>query len=430
MITIDRLESEVRSYCRQWPVAFASAKGSWVTDVGGRCYLDLFVGAGSLNYGHNHPVLKSAVLDYLAGDGIVHSLDMATVAKERFLETFERVILRPRGLEYKVQFPGPTGTNAVESALKLVRKVTGRHRVVSFTNSFHGMTLGSLAVSGNSAKRNGAGLPLGSTASVPFEGYLGDGVDTLDLLEAMVQDAGSGLDRPAAAIVETLQAEGGVNVASHGWLRRLADLCRRCDMLLIVDDIQVGNGRTGPYFSFEAAGIVPDIVCLSKSLSGYGLPLSITLMKPELDVWAPGEHNGTFRGHNPAFVTATAALETFWTNGNLTREVSRKAGRMEAALEQMVQAYPELRGEVRGRGMLQGIACDPAPLAEQVTRAAFERGVIMETSGADGQVIKLLPPLVIDDDDLEEGLRLLDLSIADVLGVAVRGGDLEEPASV
>lgn len=429
MKTIERLESEVRAYCRQWPVTFVSAKGSRMTDAGGRRYLDLFAGAGSLNYGHNHPALKAAVLAYLGGDGIVHSLDMATAAKERFLETFERVVLRPRGLDYKVQFTGPTGTNSVEAALKLARKVTGRHRVVSFTNSFHGMTLGALAVTGNAAKRSGAGMPLGSTACFPFDGYLGEEVDTLGLLEAMVEDAGSGLDRPAAAIVETVQGEGGVNVASHRWLRGLSDLCRRHGMLLIVDDIQVGNGRTGPYFSFEPAGITPDIVCLSKSLSGYGLPLAVTLIRPELDVWSPGEHNGTFRGHNPAFVTATAALETFWTDGNLSREVARKAGRMEAALDHLAQAYPELGGEVRGRGMLQGIACEPASLAGEVAEAAFDRGVILETSGAEGQVIKLLPPLVIDDDDLEEGLTLLDLSMADVLGVAARG-ELEQLATV
>lgn len=361
-------------------------------------------------------------MDYLAGDGIVHSLDMATVAKERFLETLERVILQPRGLEYKVQFTGPTGTNAVEAALKLARKVTGRERIVSFTNSFHGMTLGSLAVTGNSAKRNGAGLPLASAVSMPFDGYLGEGIDTLRVFEAMIEDGGSGFDRPAAAIVETVQAEGGINVASVGWLQRLADLCRRYELLLIVDDIQVGNGRTGPFFSFEQAGVVPDIVCLSKSLSGYGLPLAVTLIRPEIDAWSPGEHNGTFRGHNPAFVTATAALETFWTTGDLTKEVARKEGRMEAALERLVQAYPEVGGVVRGRGMLQGIACDPSPLAAKVARAAFDRAVIVETSGIHGQTIKLLPPLVIDDDDLEEGLHVLDLSIADVLGVPRRAG--------
>ncbi|MFP5318678.1 MAG: diaminobutyrate--2-oxoglutarate transaminase [Acidimicrobiia bacterium] len=429
MNTVNRLESEVRAYCRAWPTDFAVARGCRLTDVNGRRYLDLFAGAGSLNYGHNHPVLKAALIEYLAADGIVHSLDMATVAKERFLDTFDRLILRPRGLRYKVQFPGPTGTNSVEAALKLARKVTGRDRIVSFTNSFHGMTLGSLSVTGNSIKRNGAGLPLGSTVSMPFDGYLGEGVDTLDLFESMVDDAGSGFDRPAAAIVETVQAEGGINVASMGWLRRLADVCRRHEMLLIIDDIQVGNGRTGSFFSFEPAEVVPDIVCLSKSLSGYGLPLAVTLIRPELDIWAPGEHNGTFRGHNPAFVTATAALDTFWTSAALAKDVARKGGRIEAGLEQLVQAYPELHGEVRGRGMLQGIVCDPPALAGKVTRAAFDRNVIIETSGIEGQTIKMLPPLVIDHEDLDEGLSVLDLSIADALGVAPRA-DLEELAGV
>ncbi|MEW6152387.1 MAG: diaminobutyrate--2-oxoglutarate transaminase [Actinomycetota bacterium] len=429
MNIVNRLESEVRSYCREWPADFARAQGCRLTDTSGRSYLDLFAGAGALNYGHNHPVLKSALLEYLAADGIVHSLDMATEAKERFLETFERLVLVPRGLDYKVQFPGPTGTNSVEAALKLVRKVSGRDRIVSFTNSFHGMTLGSLSVTGNSVKRGGAGLPLGSTVSMPFDGYMGEDVDTLDVFEAMLEDGGSGLDRPAGVIVETLQAEGGINVASAGWLRRLAALCQRSEMLLIVDDIQVGNGRTGPYFSFEKAGITPDIVCLSKSLSGYGLPLAVTLIRPDIDLWAPGEHNGTFRGHNPAFVTAATALETFWTTGELTKEVNRKAARMEAALDHLVEVYPELGGQARGRGMLQGIACTPPDLGSKVTRAAFERGVIIETSGVESQTIKLLPPLVISDGELEEGLAVLDLAIADALDVAPRSA-LEELAAV
>ncbi|MGH3743216.1 MAG: aspartate aminotransferase family protein, partial [Micromonosporaceae bacterium] len=309
MSIFEHLESEVRSYCRGWPVVFDTAVGSRMTDIDGRTYLDFFAGAGTLNYGHNHPVLKRALIDYLESDGPTHALDMHTTAKRTLLETFQRIVLAPRGLEYKVQFPGPTGANAVESALKLARKVTGRETILSFTNAFHGMSLGALAVTGNSMKRRGAGVPLQHSMPMPYDDYLDGQTPDFVWLNALLEDSGSGLDLPAAIIVETVQGEGGVNVARPEWLRELSEVCKRHDILLIVDDVQMGCGRTGPFFSFEIAGITPDIVVLSKSLSGYGLPFALTLMKPELDVWEPGEHNGTFRGNNPAFVTATVALE-------------------------------------------------------------------------------------------------------------------------
>ena len=426
----NQLESEVRSYCRTWPATFSRARGCHLYDDEGREYLDFFSGAGALNYGHNHPQLKAALLDYLGEDRVVHSLDMVTEAKERFLERFSEVILKPRNLDYKVQFPGPAGTTAVEAALKLARKVTGRERVVAFTNAFHGMTIGSLSLTGNSMKRQGAGLLLSSAVSMPFDGYLGSEVDTIDILEAFADDGGSGLDLPAAVVVETVQAEGGINVASHDWLRRLAALCRRHDILLIVDDIQVGCGRTGPFFSFEAAGIVPDIVCLSKSLSGYGLPFALTLMKRDIDAWEPGEHNGTFRGFDPAMVTATEALTTFWETDDLAKSVKTKGGRVSAVLEQLATTYPELDATERGRGLIQGLACSDSGVVEKIVAAAFDLGLLVETSGRQDQVVKLLPPLVIDDDDLERGLLLLDQAIAAGLEVAPRLAKGDEPLVV
>ena len=406
MLTITRLESNVRSYCRSWPTVFERAKGHLLVDEDGREYIDFFAGAGALNYGHNPSELREVLLDYLADDRIVHSLDTATTAKLDFLERFDEVVLQPRNMRYKVQFPGPTGTNAVEAALKLARKVTGRERVVGFTNAFHGMTLGSLAVTGNSMKRSGAGLMLVGGTSMPYDGYLGGEQDTIDYLEAYLKDSGSGLDLPAAVIVETVQAEGGINVASAEWLQRLEALCRRYEIVFVVDDIQVGCGRTGPFFSFEEAGLDPDIICLSKSLSGYGLPFAVTLLKPELDLWEPGEHNGTFRGHNPAFVTATKALETFWGDDELSREVGRKADLVEGTLKEIVDRYPDLEGEHRGRGLIQGISCREG-VAEKVVRLAFDGGLIVETSGPSSEVIKVLPPLTTDDAALTTGLSIL-----------------------
>ncbi|MDT3400794.1 diaminobutyrate--2-oxoglutarate transaminase, partial [Streptomyces sp. B1866] len=328
----ESLESEVRSYCRGWPAVFDHAQGSRLYTEDGRAYLDFFAGAGALNYGHNNPALKRALLDYLARDGVTHSLDMATTAKRAFLETFQTTVLRPRDLPYKVMFPGPTGTNAVEAALKLARKAKGREAVVSFTNAFHGMSLGSLAVTGNAFKRAGAGIPLVHSTPMPFDHYLDGQVPDFLWFERLLADRGSGLDQPAAVIVETVQGEGGINVARPEWLRALADLCHRHDMLLIVDDIQMGCGRTGPFFSFEEAGIVPDIVTLSKSISGYGLPMALTLFRPELDLWEPGEHNGTFRGHNPAFITATAALDTYWTDDQQEKHTLTRGEQVEETL--------------------------------------------------------------------------------------------------
>ena len=414
--TFEQYESEVRGYCRSFPTVFSSAKGAWMTSTSGQRYLDFFCGAGVLNYGHNPDRIKQALLAYLMRDGITHSLDMYTEAKQRFIERFNEVILQPRGLHYKFQFPGPTGTNAVEAALKLARKVTGREQVVGFTNAFHGMTLGALAVTGNGFKRAGAGVPLGHSASVPFDGYLGADTDTLDYFEALLKDGGSGMDKPAAVILETVQAEGGVNVASVEWLQRLRRITAEHGILLIADDIQVGCGRTGGFFSFEEAGIVPGIVTLSKSLSGYGLPLALVLMKPEFDQWAPGEHNGTFRGHNPAFVTATAAL-AHWESDTLARDVARKGALVERQLQRMVQRLTP-GAQVRGRGLIWGVEFSDATLAGRISQACFERGLIIETAGIDDQVLKLLPSLTISDEELQHGLDVIETSLQAVLGQA------------
>ncbi|MFA9444776.1 diaminobutyrate--2-oxoglutarate transaminase [Egicoccus sp. AB-alg6-2] len=411
---IDQHESQVRSYCRNWPATFERARGSQVWDVDGRRYLDFFSGAGALNYGHNDPAMQQAVVDYLLGDHVVHSLDTYTPAKERFLARFNEVVLAPRGMgDWKVQFPGPTGTNAVEAAMKLARKVTGRDRVIGFTNAFHGMTVGSLAVSGNAGKRGGAGIMLGAGTNLPYDGYFGADVDTVGYLDSLLRDSGSGLDLPAAVIVETVQAEGGLNTASMQWLQDLEKVCRRHDVLLIVDDIQAGCGRTGTFFSFEPAGIQPDIVTLSKSLSGFGLPLALTIFRAELDVWDPGEHNGTFRGHNPAFVTATEALR-FWEDDRLARDVERKAGVIAQTLDRLAAAHPVLQAERRGRGMVQGLACAEG-FAADICAAAFALGLIVETSGPRDEVVKLLPALTISDEELDEGLELLVRAVVDAV---------------
>jgi diaminobutyrate-2-oxoglutarate transaminase len=410
----ETIESEVRSYCRSWPVVFDRATGSWLYEEDGTPYLDFFAGAGALNYGHNNPVLKRALIDYIERDGVTHALDMQTVAKRDFLETFTEVVMRPRNLDYKVMFPGPAGANAVEAALKLARKVTGRESIINFTNAFHGMTLGALSVTGNSMKRGGAGIPLVHATPMPYDNYLDGQVEDFLWFERLLDDSGSGLNEPAAVIVETVQGEGGINVARDEWLRGLADLCKRHDMLLIVDDVQMGCGRTGPFFSFESAGITPDIVCLSKSIGGYGMPLALTLLRPDLDIWEPGEHNGTFRGINPAFVASTEALRTYWTDDKLEKSTLAKGEQVGRVMDGLVEALPGTRMRAKGRGLARGLSFETGELASKVCRAAFDRHLLMETSGPEGEVAKVMPPLTVTDDELSDGLDRLVAAVHDV----------------
>jgi diaminobutyrate-2-oxoglutarate transaminase len=420
-----QLESEVRSYCRSFDTVFAKAKGARLWDKKGRAYIDFFAGAGALNYGHNNEKIRSRIVDYMMNDGITHSLDMATEAKERFLLTFQHKILKPRGLSYKLMFPGPTGTNSVESALKIARKVTGRTNVIAFTNAFHGMSLGSLAATGNAYKRGGAGVSLSGTTFLPYDGYMGPLFDTSLLMEKMLNDAGSGVDKPAAVIVETMQGEGGLNAASAKWLQRLESLCREHEMLLIVDDVQMGCGRTGTFFSFEEAGIRPDIVCLSKSIGGYGLPMALTLIKPEYDIWNPGEHNGTFRGNNLGFVAATEAI-AFWEDGTLELRIKEHSLSIRKFLERAAARYGGKIKEVRGKGMIQGLVFNNPDDAGRLCRKAFERGVIMETSGSRDEVAKLMPPLTIEKELLAEGMAKIEASLSEMYDFA----EQKEPVGI
>ncbi len=414
MKIFEEIESEVQSYARSFPRVFNMARGELLYDEDGNEYLDFLAGAGTLNYGHNHPLFKKKLIEYVEQDGITHGLDLHTKAKGEFLEAFNEKILKPRNMDYVVQFTGPTGTNAVEAALKLARNVTGRTNVISFTNGFHGVSLGSLAATGNSHHRGAAGVTLNGTSRIPYDGYLGEDIDTTAYLDKLLSDSSSGIDTPAAVIVETVQGEGGINVASTEWLRNLSLVCQKHDVLLIVDDIQAGCGRTGTFFSFEEAGIKPDIITLSKSLSGYGLPFAVALIRPEIDLWKPGEHNGTFRGNNLAFVTAKAAIDYFWSDNKFANEVQKKGEYIQQRLEDIVRKYGGGHISCRGRGMFQGINCVDGELAGKITKKAFQKGLIIETSGADDQVVKFLCPLIISQDNLKKGIDIVEQAIKEV----------------
>ncbi len=409
------LESQVRSYSRSWPVVFDRAVGSIMYDESGNGYLDFFAGAGALNYGHSNPLMKKALIDYLSSDRVVHSLDMFTTARRDFLRAFDETILKPRELDYRVIFPGPGGTNAVEAALKLARKVTGRESIVNFTNAFHGMTLGALSVTGNALKRGGAGVPLVHATPMPFDDYFQQDYPDFFYFKRLLADSGSGLNIPAAVIVESVQGEGGINAARAEWLRGLSDLCQENGILLILDDVQMGCGRTGGFFSFEEAGIKPDMVCLSKSISGSGLPLALTLVKPELDIWEPGEHNGTFRGIAPAFETARVAIEAYWQDRGLEESTLAKGVRVESRFNS-IAANHEAAGLVpKGRGLARGLQMPSGELASRVSQIAFENRLLVETSGPEGEVVKVMPPLTIADGELDRGLDIVANAVAEAL---------------
>ena len=408
----ERIESNVRYYSRHYPVVFRSAEGATLVDEHDRTFVDFFCGAGALNYGHNHPALKTALLDYLARNGIVHSLDLHTEAKFHFLEQFESVILRPRGLDYKVQFTGPTGTNAVEAALKLARKVKGRSTIAAFTGAFHGVSLGSLAATAQRTTRAAAGVQLDQVLRLPFDGFLSG--HEIAYIERLLTAPESGVGRPAAFLIEVVQGEGGLNQASAAFLERLFDLAREIDALVIVDDIQAGCGRTGSFFSFEDVRLVPDIVCLSKSLSGYGLPMSVVLMKPEYDEWKSGEHNGTFRGNNLAFVTAAAAID-FWRQPSFGATVDANVRHLQSGLRDMCGRFPFAHACPKGRGLFAGIELHDGDLAARVTQECFEQGLMIERCGPTGSVLKLLPPINIDRRVLDNGLAILEEALQCVL---------------
>lgn len=410
----ENIESNVRSYCRSFPTVFTKAKGSIMVDEAGKEYIDFFAGAGALNFGHNPDKINERLIAYLQSDGILHSMDMYTAPKRSFLEFFNEQILLPRGLNYKIQFAGPTGTNAVEAALKLARRVKKRQNVFALMGAFHGMTLGSVSLTTDRSSREGAGQALHNVTHVPAPGMF-PGLDTIDYIERLLTDDHSGVEKPAAIVLETVQADGGINVFDVDWLRRLRDLCTRHDILMIADDIQVGCGRTGTFFSFERAGIVPDIVTVSKSIGGCGMPMALVLFKPELDIWEPGQHSGTFRGNQLSLIAGKAGLEIFLEE-NLESEVKRK--------EQLVRSYLDneilpldSRISVRGIGLIWGVdfSAFSTDMTKPLIAACFKNGLIVERVGRDNNVLKLMPPLVISDDELLRGLQILKKSLAEIL---------------
>lgn len=402
----EQYESKVRSYCRSFPTVFDRAKGSIMYDVNGKEYIDFFCGAGTMNYGHNNDFIKDRLIEYLQKDGLLHGLDMMTVPKAEFIKYFEEMILKPRGFDYKIMFPGPTGTNAVEAALKLARKVTKRTEVWALMGAFHGMTLGSVALTSDSASRAGAGVPLNHVTHIPAP-YMFPELDTIKYMRKLCEDDHSAASLPAALVVETVQGEGGICVIPTEWLKQAREFCDEYGILLIIDDIQTGCARTGDFFSFQRAGIVPDMVTMSKSIGGIGMPFALTLFKPELDCFNPGEHNGTFRGNQLAMIAAKASLE-YMLNEKVEDQVKAKEKIVSDYLHENI---PAEYADIRGMGLFWGVETKSREIALAITRRCFEKGLIAERSGRNDAVIKLMPPLVIEEELLIKGLSILCESV-------------------
>lgn len=403
MHIFEEFESNVRYYSRQWPVVFASSHGSTIVDETGKEYLDFFAGAGALSYGHNNPVLVEVAIEHLRAGKIVHSLDTFTVEKRRFLEAVKDLILAPRNLDMVVQTVGPTGATSVEAALQLAQRITGKRVVVGFAGGYHGMTYRAASISASMAGR-ATSAHLGDFVTLAYVEQMTD-TDLAALEQAL--DSSIDGERVGALIIEPTQGEGGARPFDPAFLKAIRERCTDRGILVIADEVQAGVGRTGPFFSFEGSGLDPDIICISKSISGLGLPMAVNLVRRELDTWAPGEFSGTFRGNNLAFATSAAMLETYWSDASLEKGTQQRSLIARSALEGIAADHGHGDFVIRGNGLLCGLDVGDTHLAQTIVDAAFERQLIVETCGAGATTLKLLPPIVIEEHELTDGLGRL-----------------------
>ncbi|WP_218026794.1 diaminobutyrate--2-oxoglutarate transaminase family protein [Nocardia inohanensis] len=428
-----RRESAARTYARTLPVAPVNATGAIVTGADGRTYLDCLSGAGTLALGHNHPEVVAGLRQTLDSGVPLHTLDMITPQKDAFSATLAGVLpgtLRDRA---RLHFCSPAGTDAVEAAVKLARYATGRHGVVAFTGGYHGMTLGASALSGP-ARMRAAGADTVAVTRLPYPyGYrcpFGVGAAqagrlSARLLENFLSDPSSGVATPAAVVLEVVQGEGGVVEGPDEWLREIRRITTDHGVMLIIDEVQTGVGRTGHYWACERAGVTPDILVTSKAVGG-GLPLALIAYRPELDVWQPGDHTGTFRGNTLGMVAGEITLRTVAEQG-LAARAETLGERLRLGLRELAADHPEF-GEVRGRGLMIGIEIvdpsgDPDPLgslppdpsrARALQIACLEAGLMLELGGRADTVVRLLPPLVLSDKQADSVLDRIQSALGTV----------------
>lgn len=419
-------ESNAVSYPRRIPIAVASARGAYITDPDGNEFIDCLTGAGALSLGHCHPELIEAARRQL--DVFTHGLDLPSPVRDRFRDAQLSMLPDDIRDEMLVHFCGPTGSDAVEAALKLAKIYTGGTDVISFQGAYHGSSHATLGITGLRVIKSQitnlmAGVhffPYSSCSDCPI-GLSRDSCDIncATVLTHALRDPNSGLGRPAAVILELVQGEGGVNPADPVFVQQIREATRQLDIPLIVDEVQTGCGRTGTWFAFEQYDIRPDIIVASKALSGVGAPVALLLFDKRLNVWEPGSHIGTFRGNQIAFASGVAAIEVI-RRENILENVLSMGRRMKAALEGLAVQYPII-SDVRGLGLMLGIEIHnpnsgerSGELARQVQARALREGLIVEVGGRDDAVVRMLPPLNISAEVVEEILRRLATAIGAV----------------
>ncbi len=430
-------ESNARSYPRRLPLALSKGKGIYVQDVEGRTYIDCLACAGALALGHNHPVVVEAI-NRMLRDGLpFQTLDLTTPAKDRFVERLFGSLPEKFADGAKIQFCGPSGADAVEAAIKLVKIARERRSILAFQGAYHGMTHGTLGLTGHLAPKHAVSglmpdvhfLPYPYAYRCPF-GVGGEEGSRLSsaYIERLLDDPNSGIVEPAGMILEVIQGEGGVVPASLSWLRDIRRITGERGIPLIVDEVQTGLGRTGSLYAFEQADIVPDVVVLSKAIGG-GLPLSVVVYRPELDRWTAGAHAGTFRGNQLAMATGEATIE-FVCRERLDVHAARMGERLMSHLHR-IQAEARSLGDVRGRGLMIGVeivntgespdrsgafAAAPA-VASRIQQEALRRGLILELGGRNNSVVRFLSPLIVTADDIDR--------ISTIFSEAVRAAERE-----
>ena len=435
------VESNARAYPRRLPIALVSGRGITVRDADGREYIDCLAGAGALALGHNHHVVVEAIKRALDAEVPLQTLDLPTPLKDRFTGSLFDSLPAHCLDQFKIHFCGPSGSDAVEAALKLARTATGRKGVIAFDGAYHGMTQSAMSLMGDIEPKTGIGASLVDVQFMPFPSEyrcpfgLGSGAGataSANYLGRLLEDPHAGAPRPAAIIVEIVQGEGGVNPAPDGWLRRVREIASRQGVLLIVDEVQTGLGRTGRLYAFEYAGIVPDILVLSKAIGG-GLPLAVILYRRDLDVWRPGAHAGTFRGNQLAFAAGAAVVEHV-VRERLDKRAELAGERLQNALERLAEDVLCI-GHVRGRGLMRGVEIcassdrrasagnppRPAPeMSRRIQQECLRRGLIVELGGRSGSVVRFLPPLIVSLSEIDE--------IAGRFGEAVKAAEASREA--
>lgn len=430
-------ESNARTYPRRIPIAIREANGIYIKDVDGNLYFDCLSGAGTLSLGHNHPVVVEAIRTALDNNLPLHTLDLTTPIKDEFVAELFASLPPKLAQNARIQFCGPTGADATEAAVKLVKTATGRRSMLSFHGSYHGMTNGALSLTGNlDAKAAVSGLmpevhflPYPYQYRCPFGlgGEIGHRTSSY-YIESILTDPESGIVPPAGMILEIVQGEGGVIPAPDEWIREMRRITYEQNIPLIVDEIQTGFGRTGKLFAFEHSGIIPDVLLLSKAIGG-SLPLSVVIYNQNLDQWQPGAHAGTFRGNQLAMAAGIAALR--YTIENRLADRAVELGNLLTSHLLQIQSEVSCIGDVRGRGLMvgveivnpygkankQGFYPQHPQLALQIQAECMRRGLILELGGRHNSVVRFLPPLIVTSEQID--------SICEIFQVAIKSAELK-----